>query len=60
MEGVTDSTFVATNEQNISTTKNNRMSTNKDDAVMNSSDTANKQTIFVTVATLILCTIIQY
>ncbi len=35
------------------------MSTNKDDAVMNSSDTAKKQTIFITVATLILCTIIQ-
>ena len=59
VEGVTDSTFVATNVQTNSTTKNNRMSTNKDDVVMNSSDTANKQTIFVTVATLILCTIIQ-
>ncbi len=59
VEGVTDSTFVATNVQTNSTTKNNRMSTNKDDVVMNSSDTANKQTIFVTVATLFLYIIIQ-
>ncbi len=47
VEGVTDSTFVATNVQTKSTIKSNRISTNKDDVVMNSNGTANKQTILL-------------